>query len=212
MEAIRPSDSYKPVSGLSLVIVHAGYSGVEHGDVDEVCARPIQSLIDSKIFEKTYEHVSYGSSFVSHMGIKISNDQRPGAYESENIEGNEFVIVGGGLGYCHLKATSALIRQRAKDRSPTPIHVPLDCTYKNEQGYEGGDHFLASFLSGPDSREIASYLSEIIPLQLRYAIVNNELIGDSKRDVSITIWDRSSDMLEAIIEREISKEKNNGGI
>lgn len=202
---VSTSGSYKPVQGLILVIVHSGYAGEEHGDTDKVSQGPIQRLINSNIAEKVFEHRAYGDSLTKHDGLIIDNEKCPGQYPSHQITGDEFIIVGGGLGYCHLSATTALIESRLKQKKSSKIHLPANSIYHNSVGYDTGDSFLESDIVSELNQDFSKYLRDILPLGIKYLIANNAIIPAPDRDVHLTIWSHSQEMLDAIVEREILK-------
>ncbi|HII68772.1 TPA: hypothetical protein HA270_02780 [Candidatus Woesearchaeota archaeon] len=202
MAPSQASGSSLPIPGLSLLIVHAGKKNDTNGDVCEACRGPIQELVDRNLCERVYEHQAYHHSYISHSGTIIDNEECPGAYPSEAIYGNEFIVVGGGLGYCHLRTSESLIRTRYGKSLPTKLHLPADCIYTAYVECEEGNSALASQASTITQVEFTRYLEPLLALGIKYLIGNDMDIHNPSRDVIVSIWSSKDLMLEQILARK----------
>lgn len=109
--------------GTGLIIVHANSTH----DPKHVSQRPIQELIDSEIADYIWEFQAFHHSFVSHDGEVIDCNRDPRNYHIDNLAGDEFILVGGGLGNCHLGVYISLLASRYAHTST--IHLPAPYIY-----------------------------------------------------------------------------------
>jgi len=135
---------------VSLVIVHA----TPEWDWDKVSQKPIQQLVDRKDFgDYVYEFTANHHSFVNHDGAIIDNNRGHGDYHIDNLAGNDYVIVGGKLGECHLGVFVSILASRF-GLSRTRVHLPANSIYTQEEDKDG---IKSSQLVTPDNPEFRNY-------------------------------------------------------
>lgn len=118
------SGSSKTLDDIVLIIVHTNdFHNPSKTAVDE-----IQNLINSNIASVIYEYKASVSQ-VQHNGILLHN--KPGDYLIPDLSGNKFIVVGGGLDYCHKAAYATVLLQTfAKSKE---VHIPVDCLYEQKK-------------------------------------------------------------------------------
>ena len=179
-------------NGTSLVIVHAN----SQHDPDKVSKRPIQKLIESNIVDYIYEFMAFHESFIRHDGIIIDNNRKHGEYHIDDLAGNNYIVVGGGLGNCHFGVYSSLLASRFTRK--TTIHLPTDSIYRTYEDYEGGDSFLTSELVDLTAKEFKRYqtlaktISEGYELRKENRVVSSS--GDKK--LQLMLWSTAEKMVQ----------------
>ena len=149
------------VPGAVLIMVHTGTDGEDHGDTNRVVRKGADVLLDSGVFDSVYEfETSLYPSYTQHRGQLIIQEE-PGDskwpnfvrdresahrgktrtqgardYSLRDLEGNVFVLAGGGFGACHLSAFKGLISEirAGVPRSSVPVVrvvIPTDSVYVN---------------------------------------------------------------------------------
>jgi hypothetical protein len=166
-QTLQPSASSKglehivqvePLSDVSLVIVHVN----EHYDSVQCSKAPISKLLEARVASHVYEHSAFNESFLaSSLGLDwrqnrkyedfelnrinyhiIDNETDPKNYEIQSLQGRRLIIVGGGVDNCHKSVSDAATKQLYESlltAKVNELHLPVDCIYKSDEGYEGGD-------------------------------------------------------------------------
>jgi hypothetical protein len=148
----------EPLRDVSLIIVHVN----QHYDSFNCCEEQLSKLLKNRVALNVYEHVAWYQSFLqSNLGLDfdttkrntnirvngvnyhlINNETRPGDYNINDLNGDRFIIVGGGIGrFCHGSATKNVIDQLFLNVEKTgikEIHLPLDLLYETQQKSESG--------------------------------------------------------------------------
>lgn len=153
----------------TLIIVHTN----DRHNPDGVAVSNIQALIDSQKATAIFEHMAYHSSQVSHQGTVIDDEKHPGYYEIPELQDQEFILVGGGIGHCHYLAFQSLLQQR--QGLPTTIHLPSNCLYETRKIRGIKRDTLQSFEVMPTHQELRNY-------------------GPLQPHTSIHIWDTHEQM------------------
>ena len=180
---------------VALVIVHA----TKEWDWDEVSKKPIQSLIDRNGFvDYVYEFTTNHTSFVNHNGTSIDNNAGLGNYHIGNLAGNDYIVVGGKLGECHLGAFVGILASRF-GLSKTRVHLPADSIYTQEEDEDG---IKSSQIVTPDNPEFRNYESIVRSVfkNMGYGLYRDGKRKNSKGDklMQVMLWSESEMMLEYI--------------
>lgn len=184
--------------GTALVIVHAN----SQHDPDQVSKKPIQRLIDSDIADYIYEFMAFHESFVRHNGMIIDNNRSPGDYHIDNLAGQDYILVGGGLGCCHFGAYTSLLSARFTRK--TRIHLPADSIYLTSQDYESGETFLSSEIGDLAMKEFRRYKSLAGTISNGYTIKQDNMTKKSAGDkrLELILWSTTEMMMQYLRQTE----------
>lgn len=186
---------------ISLIIVHAN----SKHDPSMISKKPIQELIDKDFAHYIYEFVAHHDSFVKHDGILIDNNRCPGDYHIDNLAGNDYIIVGGGLGNCHFGVYLALLASRFTRK--TTIHLPGDAIYSTFEDSDADDgKFLRSELSAIPDYEFRRYetLIKTVSDHCGYEINHDKKPVESSGEklLQLMLWSSKKKMLHYLVADE----------
>ncbi len=216
------SDLVQPSQDTSLVIVHVNnYYGSEC-----VCFDSILHLLEERIASIVYEHASHDEAFLEkYLGTPFNRGQRysaydglgihycmvdnetdPGNYRIDPITGRRFIMVGGGLGNCHKKATETLVDQLYENNPDkvSEIHLPADIVYSPTEGYEGGDRWLEGVIKN-DISGLRAY-SEVFGDRSYLMSVDKRIVDSNvsfeEPTIHLAVWSNLGKMMDYVKKKE----------
>jgi hypothetical protein len=185
---------------VSLIIVHAN----QKHDPDIYSRKAVQELIDTGFADYIWELNAFHQSLVKHGGVIIDNTKCPGDYHIDELAGNDYVVVGGGLGNCHLGAYIALLSSRFTRR--TTIHLPADAIYKTFEKEIEGELVLLSKLVTLSDKEFKNYekAAKSVFNNQGYAIFRDEkkIISKGDKTLQLMLWSKKDQMLRYIEDKK----------
>ena len=173
---------------LNCIVVHAnGKHNPDHAGIMQ-----LQHLLDALPDGHIYEHKAYHDSLVEHNGHRIDNEKNPGYYIIPDLDGNSFIIAGGGIGCCHYGAYLAVLSQMYNKKKS--IHLPLDCIYDTVQ--ENGE--LVSSSVSMHHPKLHNYTSLVKLVNDHFAIFKDgkcETETSGSYQTNLYFWSSHQDML-----------------
>jgi|TARA_Y100000310_G_C20503648_1_gene725293 hypothetical protein len=208
------------LADVGIVIVHIN----EHY-ASEFIGPSIMDLVDSRVASHVYEHVAWHDSLLrkhkdvpfkkgrystmKSKGIKyttVNNETDPGNYDIINLNQRRLIFVGGGLGYCHQKASQKAFEQLylLSLEKVNEIHFPLDLIYSNSVEYDSGEQYLSANIPG-DVQGLMKYAS-VLSDQSSLISVDKKVVemdmSFEKPTLHLAIWHQSKDMLSYLRNHE----------
>jgi hypothetical protein len=145
---------------------------------------------------------AFHQSLVRHHGIRIDNSRNPGNYHIDDLAGNDYIVVGGGLGNCHFGTYAALLSSRYTRQ--TTVHLPADAIYRTFEDYECGDTFLTSEPITLARKEFKRYvlLAQLLSSS-GYKITRDNVViaSEGKQDLRLMLWSSTNLMLEYLTQQ-----------
>lgn len=208
----------EPIPNVALVIVHVN----DHYESVDVCEKPIKQLLEARVASHIYEHASHYQSFLrTTAGVKpewkqrytsveqdginyciINNETDPGNYDIAQLSERRLILVGGGLGDCHNRASSAATEylfSRLRTSKVREIHLPLDSIYTAKQVTFDGELYIDVNLNGkPD--DLLKYVNLVKQQGRSYlATVDRKVVAMDmsfeQRTLHLAVWHNSTDMI-----------------
>jgi hypothetical protein len=192
------ASGFTPSDDTSLIMVHIG-DDYEYSF--RAIERQMYSLNANDMFANKYE-LSLNKIDSRFKNLKktqiVEQKNAPRLYFIENLTGKRFILVGGGLGFCHLREFKGLLNQlrqafkEGKKVEDIEIHLPLDSIYN------GVKH--ASMID----TELAEYITALDKSGFNYEIQENgEKIAAFEKNremptIKYNIWSNTDDMLEKL--------------